>query len=154
MSVLFLDIDGVLNTVRWEKFCLSGEATIEDEYGITFDRTSIANLKEIIDLTDASIVIHSTWKLLYDVKWIAKMWSSRDLPGIILDVTPNMPPYYSKQDEITMWLKHHPEIQNYAILDDEHEFDGFLLEHHVLIDGENGITGTHVQKAVHILSTR
>ncbi|MCM1070624.1 MAG: HAD domain-containing protein [[Clostridium] fimetarium] len=154
MNIIFLDIDGVLNTERWENLCLAGYASIEDEYGITFDDNSIARLQRIINTTGALIVIHSTWKLLHGVEWFEKMWRDRNLPGKIADITPNVPPYYYKQDEIANWLKQHPEVENYVILDDELEFQDQLSEHHVLIDGNHGITEEDARMAIHILSNR
>ena len=59
MNVLFLDVDGVLNT-RYTKDRVYGTTKligIEDRY--------VANLKKIIDVTDAKIVLTSSWK-----RWI------------------------------------------------------------------------------------
>ena len=151
MNVIFLDIDGVLNTDRWEALCLSEDIELEDKFGITFDDISIANLRTIISRTNASIVIHSTWKLHHDVEWFVDMWNTRNLPGFIISITPNIAPDYDKHNEISMWLKLHPQISQYVILDDEKEFVSPLSEHHILIDGLCGITMSNAEKAIKLL---
>lgn len=151
MKIIFLDIDGVLNTGRWEELCLSEDINLEDQFGITFDDISIANLRTIISRTNASIVIHSTWKLHHDVEWFVDMWNTRNLPGFIISTTPNIAPDYNKHNEISMWLKLHPQISQYVILDDEKEFVDPLSEHHILIDGFCGITMGNAEKAIKLL---
>jgi len=151
MKIIFLDIDGVLNTCRWEELCLAENVDLEDRFGITFDKISITNLKTIIDSTHAAIVIHSTWKLQHNVEWFVEMWKARKLPGMIYSVTPSIAPYYNKQEEVAMWLRQHPYTSQYVILDDEKEFDGSLSEHHVLINGIYGITTSDAEKAIQLL---
>lgn len=54
LNVIFLDCDGVLNSIATEH---------RFRGTIGFDRRKIQKLKEIIDATDAKIVLSSTWKL-------------------------------------------------------------------------------------------
>lgn len=67
MKVIFLDIDGVLNTKYWENM------KVRDQYGHTFDPNSVANLARIIEETGAEIVISSSWKCL-GLDTLQKMW--------------------------------------------------------------------------------
>ena len=53
MKVIFLDIDGVLNSMSC-KATIEGFDFVEDE--------KVALLKEIIDLTGAKVVLSSTWR--------------------------------------------------------------------------------------------
>ena len=53
-KVLFLDIDGVLNT-GW-LYTQMDRNTPKDKYGYVFDPRSVANLKKIVDETGADIV--------------------------------------------------------------------------------------------------
>ena len=57
-KVIFLDIDGVLNTNNW--YTQKGRNAIKDKYGYTFDPKSVANLKRIVEETGADIVISSS----------------------------------------------------------------------------------------------
>jgi hypothetical protein len=79
MKIIFLDIDGVLNNV----YCES-----RDKFGCTFHSNFVDNLRSIIDKTGAKIVISSSWRT--DGLDIMKdLWKYRDLPGEVIDVTPD-----------------------------------------------------------------
>ena len=91
MKIIFLDIDGVLNTDKWEAYMLSQRLPLEDEFGIFFDKEAINNLAKILTITKAKIVIHSTWKLGKPLEWLQLLWNKRRLPGHIFDITPDIP---------------------------------------------------------------
>ncbi len=71
-KIIFLDIDGVLNTRDWH--CRMTKDTTHDEFGFAFDPITVSNLANIIDETGAVIVISSSWKF-YGVAKLRKMWS-------------------------------------------------------------------------------
>ena len=73
-KVIFLDIDGVLNTKYWHA------QKEKDQYGYTFDATAVANLAKIIEKTGADIVISSSWKCM-GLAELRNMWVDRQLPG-------------------------------------------------------------------------
>ena len=85
-KVLFLDIDGVLNTKWW--YTQMDRNTHKDKYGYAFDPNAVANLKKIIDETGADIVISSSWKC-FGLSELEEMWQDRGLPGKLIDITPN-----------------------------------------------------------------
>lgn len=151
MKIIFLDIDGVLNTDKWEAYMLSQRLPLEDEFGIFFDKEAIDNLAKIIAVTKAEIVIHSTWKLGKSIDWLQLLWKKRSLPGNILGITPDVPPFYNKMDEIAAWLAANPDISNYVILDDEDEFSSYQRPHLIRIDSVIGITEENVNETVEIL---
>lgn len=148
IPIIFLDIDGVLNTDRWEAYMLAQELPLGDEFGIFFDENSVMHLAEIITATGADIVIHSTWKLDKSLDWIRLLWQKRNLPGHIFDITPNVPPHYSKMEEIESWLIRHQYISNYIILDDEYEFSTAQLAHLIKIDPSIGITEINAKESI------
>lgn len=148
IPIIFIDIDGVLNTDRWEAYMLSQELPLGDEFGIYFDEDAVKNLSNIIAITKAEIVIHSTWKLGKSLEWLQLLWNQRRLPGHILDVTPDIPPNYNKEEEITAWLANNPGVSNYVILDDELEFSTSLRRHLVLINPTLGITKENVMAVI------
>ena len=163
-KIIFLDIDGVLNTRDWH--CRMTKDTPRDEFGWLFDPVAVANLARIIDETGADIVISSSWKF-YGVPKLRKMWEIRKLPGTILDITPNivsdemlmhanldeMKLGVCRGNEIKEWLsKHKGEVSNYVIIDD---FDDLLPEQEdyaVLTDSLIGITDFDAKKAILILN--
>lgn len=70
-KIIFLDIDGVLNTKYW--YNQMSRSTPKDKYGYAFDPNAVANLKRIIDETGADIVISSSWKSL-GLTELENMW--------------------------------------------------------------------------------
>ena len=164
-KVIFLDIDGVLNTKCW--YTQMNGNTPKDKYGYTFDPRSVANLKKIIDETGADIVISSSWKS-FGLSELEEMWQDRELPGKLIDITPNsvsdemllnadldhMELFHIRGMEIKEWLdKHGKNVSHYVIIDD---MDNFLPEqqsHFVQTDPEVGITNDDVKKVVHLLNT-
>ena len=81
-KVLFLDIDGVLNTKWWE------HKKPKDQFGSAFDPMACANLAKIVKETGAVIVISSSWKC-WGLDALKEMWRDRKMPGRLLDITPN-----------------------------------------------------------------
>lgn len=61
-KVIFLDIDGVLNTKWW--YTQMNRNTPKDKYGYAFDPKAVANLRRIVEETGADIVISSSWKCM------------------------------------------------------------------------------------------
>ena len=163
-KIIFLDIDGVLNTRDWHSRMTKD--TPKDEYGYAFDPGAVSNLARIIDETGAVIVISSSWKF-YGVAKLRQMWKIRNLPGSILDITPNtisdemlmnanldeIELGVCRGNEIKEWLsKHKAEVSNYVIIDD---FDDLLPEqmcHAVITNTLIGISETDAKKAITILN--
>ena len=62
MKILFLDIDGVLNTGQYNKYMIENNLNDFDENGSIFDPNAVDNLRLIIDCTNADVIISSTWR--------------------------------------------------------------------------------------------
>ena len=164
MKVLFLDIDGVLNTKYW--YTQMDRNTPKDKYGYAFDPNSVANLKRIVEDTGAEIVISSSWKCM-GLSQMEDMWRDRNLPGRIIGITPNsvsdemllnadidsIELFHIRGEEIKEWLmKHAKRVSSYAIIDD---MDNMLPEqqsHFVQTNPEVGITEGDAQKTIEILN--
>ncbi len=163
-KVVFLDIDGVLNTKWW--YTQMDRNTPKDQYGYAFDPRAVANLKRIVEETGADIVISSSWKCM-GLSQMEDMWEERNLPGKIIGITPNsvsdemllnadidsIELFHIRGEEIKEWLaKHGKRVCNYAIIDD---MDNMLPEqqsHFVHTNPEVGITENDAEKAVDILN--
>lgn len=114
-KIIFLDIDGVLNVMSREF----------DEYGQLFNPIFVNNLAYIIEKTNAKLVISSTWRYSGHNRMI-NMWKYRNLPGEIIDITPDLYKDVDRGDEIKAWLeKNIDKVDNYCIIDDD---DDMLTE--------------------------
>ena len=162
-KVIFLDIDGVLNTKWW--YAQMNRNTPKDKYGYAFDPNAVSNLKYILDQTGADIVISSSWKS-FGFSELEEMWEERGLPGKLIGITPNsvsdemllnadldnMELFSIRGMEIKEWLsKNGKRISHYAIIDD---MDNMLPEqqsHFVKTDPEIGITKENANQVIAIL---
>ena len=88
MRIIFLDIDGVLNTERYSAWLQDRGLPCRDQYGILmFDPSAVANLKRILNaLPDVRIVLESTWTFAGHPDALRFMWAERGLPGALHDV--------------------------------------------------------------------
>jgi hypothetical protein len=110
MKVIFLDVDGVLVTHRSVAAC-------EDHQKINhFDAGCVSNLRRLIVTTGAKVVISSTWRRFH-CSTLTAAFKKFNLPSHI-GITPFLD---GKQRgyEIDAWLKEHPEVTDYVILDDD-----------------------------------
>lgn len=163
--VLFLDIDGVLNTERWHDRCVEAGAAYADNFGYDFDPEAVEGLRRIVDETGADIVISSSWKF-WGLSTMQKLWASRDLPGKVIDVTPNnvsddmllsvdldtMMLPAGKGSEIKEWLTANGNPDSYAILDDMDDMLPEQQSRFVQTDPSVGITREDADRVITILT--
>ena len=165
-KILFLDIDGVLNTERQHDRCVNEGIVPVDNFGYAFDPVAVANLEWIVQETGAEIVISSSWKL-WGLGAMQRMWTRRGLPGKVIDITPStesdemllsvdlvyMDIPAIKGSEIKEWLSAHGKnVSRYAILDDEQEMLPEQQSHFVRTNPAVGITEEATEKAITILN--
>lgn len=147
-KILFLDIDGVLNTDRQQWHCQMNNIAPVDKFGYAFDSKAVENLATILEETGAEIVISSSWKFL-GLQTLQKMWKDRNLPGDIIDITPNGK---NKGWEIDEWLMNHEgQLSGYAIIDDENVMLPKQQKNFVQTKSQLGITSKEIEKSVIIL---
>jgi len=158
---IFLDIDGVLNV-----YCEG-----RDEYGCTFHSHLVDNLRYIIENTGAKIIITSSWRVDGLIE-MQRMWKYRDLPGEVIDITPNeidvvergTCEFYDLVDrghEIQQYIDDN-NIKYYCIIDDDNDVldtqrDNFVRtsnnqDHPDCVDIGYGLTKKCAEKAIQILN--
>lgn len=103
MNVIFLDFDGVLDTACYD-FILAkdGKPSCDINGRPIFDPRCIRNIKKILDVTLAKIVVTSSWRQFDTLPELRDMWQKREMPGEILDVTPIISD--NRGEEIDQWL--------------------------------------------------
>lgn len=164
--ILFLDIDGVLNTERQHNRCVCNGVAQVDGFGYAFDPEAVANLKRIVKQTGADIVISSSWKF-WGLDAMQRMWERRDLPGKVIDVTPNnvsdemllsvdleyMDIPAGKGSEIKEWMTTKgQQVTHYAILDDLPDMLPEQESHFVQTDPRIGMTKDNAEQVISILT--
>ena len=132
MRVIFLDIDGVLNSTRT---CIAtggypGEE-LEAKDLTRFDWIAIGLLRRLCESSGIQIVLSSSWRIIVDIK---KLGDAMGLP--IIDKTPVLAS--SRGNEIARWLSEHPEVEQWAIIDDDSDMLDSQRSRFVRTDGHEG----------------
>src|SRR6187551_2499265 len=104
MKVIFLDIDGVLNS----------KATPNPrKFPYIVDERLLKRPLQLCDHTRAEIVLSSTWR--YDpVGLLAAKYFKIPFSDVIPDL-----PGETRHKEILAWLSAHEDVSRYAVIDDE-----------------------------------
>lgn len=133
MKVLFLDIDGVLNSRRsCAAFGGYPHSFSKEDMG-RFDHVAINLVRRICEETGCSIVLSSSWRLSNTAHEAA---NALDLS--IIDSTPVL--NRARGFEINAWLARHPEVTKYAIVDGIDAMLGGQQYNFVQTDEECGLT--------------
>ena len=151
---IFLDIDGVLNSARYQRERKETDGNI--------DESRMPLLKKIVEETNADIVLSSTWRLHWNINAEDCDAVGQELNMLfekyglkITDKTPVLEDSYLRADEIAAWLKEHQgEFDRFVILDDTFsgwcDLQNYLVKTDFLI--RRGLEEHHVQKAIQILN--
>ena len=156
MKIIFLDIDGVLNsaaylkrwrdeTFRHEKGEKKGDRWIE-----MIDELAVPLLNKIIEVTGAKVVISSTWRILNSAEMIQTYLNKKGFVGEIIGCTPRLP-FDDRGTEIERWLKTHDPVESFVILDDGSDM-GPVLDRLVHTTWATGLQQEHVERAIELLS--
>lgn len=161
-KIIFLDVDGVLNEHRGEDATRNktpdGFVGVEDKY--------LLQLMLIVEFTGASIVLSSDWKDEFGDNLCTYDDASNDGRYLLNRLSEFGLSIYERTDDrsigtdmstgrgygIRKFLKSHPEVENYVILDDIpfSDFNGELKEHFVWMD-EHPLCDEYTKKAIEIL---
>ena len=160
--IIFLDIDGVLNSNFWNN---AHQKEISD--GTLIDEEKVRLLSILIKRTNANIVLHSGWKYWFDqdlrplrpeAENLAMMFTEEGL--LIEDITPDhsteeirRDKKFSlvKADEILAWLEEHEDVDNWIVIDDLDLHSREIELHQVKTDPSTGLTIDDVYKAEKML---
>jgi hypothetical protein len=141
LSIIFLDIDGVMNNSKsWklplEKQILDGKVKL---------------LKKIVDETGAEIVISSSWRHYgKHMKIIKEALDKYDLS--VFSITPTLNGESKRGDEIRQWLKFYPKSTKFVILDDDTDMCEYRKTHLIKTNYDIGLTEKQVEKAIAMLN--
>ena len=138
-NIIFLDFDGVIVTQK-SRFN-------------EFDKGCIALLKQIIEETDAHIVISSSWRYQTSLEQFRELFKPHGINNKrIIGLTPKLKSR-TRGQEISAWLKEVKdkiEVKAYVILDDDSDMTKHM-DNFVKTDTYKGMSNDNVLKAIDIL---
>ena len=149
MKVIFLDIDGVIQSPR---YCV---AIGQDGFLSTFEPAAMHMLRYLVAKSNAKIVISSSWrhgasdremKMLFRISGFKEIanafcsdWRTKSINGA------------KRGDEIKEWLSRHNDVCSYLILDDDSDMLEEQQGNFVQTYCHNGMLLQHFDKAKEIL---
>lgn len=176
MKVVFLDIDGVMNSQEEMLELLKQQP--KNRRDVTLPSPSKCKLlKQIVEATDAKIVLSSSWRLslasIQNIIDVFRPYALRLDGGFTQDGVPqvsfkgtkyeNIQPKYihnccervyieDRGAEIAHWLENHSEVTRFVILDDEDsDIKHWLPDNIVKTSLYSGLTEENVLKCIEIL---
>lgn len=153
MKVIFLDIDGVLNSASFMKARQKDFDTVdkseEDRWLDMLDQEAVNLLNKAVKATSANIVVSSTWRILHSAEKLSFFLKEKGFIGSIIDITPSFSGK-PRGDEIQAWLDKN-QIDDFVIIDDDNDM-GELSHRLVQTSWQTGIQQQHVDKIISMLS--
>lgn len=157
-NVIFLDIDGVLNCSTTEELTPDRFTGVESRF--------IANLAEVVNQFNASIVLSSDWKRFWepdlekcgtDAIYLNEQLANYGLfiSDKTLDDSEGRNVYTERGWGIHQFLRDHPEIKRWIVIDDNQfrDFDAPIQNHFVYIAGtEEGFSEYYKNRAIRALN--
>ena len=160
--IIFLDIDGVLNSNFWNDF---HQREISD--GTLVDVEKVKLLSMLVKRTNAKIILHSGWKYWFDQDLKPLRLEAENLVMLLKKeelllggVTPdhsteeirrNKKFSLVKASEILAWLAEHKDVDNWVVIDDLDLHSKEIEMHQVKTDPNLGLTIDDVYKAEKML---
>lgn len=167
MKVIFLDVDGVLNSARsW----VAGKGKLE-QYHIenpddphyrrvtkcTIDPIACELINEVCKETDAKLVISSTHRKHFpkhdEVEYLNLLKEYFGFlginPDLVIGATPSL--HTARGAEIKYWLDNNPHVTHFAIVDDSSDMLESQMDNFVRVDPEIGFTFEDFKKVSALL---
>lgn len=150
--IIFLDFDGVVNTIYWEKdingiCCVnvmkSGHSELNNQQAIGW-------LNELYTKVPYDIVVSSTWRMSMSIEELQNLLiKSGFRPDIqVIGKTPVL--HKERGEEIQYWIDQHNFNGNFIILDDDVDM-AHLSDHLILCDTFLGFTIYEYRKSIKFL---
>lgn len=173
MKVVFLDVDGVLNTSKtFERVYYSFKNTGKKELEI--DSFRLEYLREIIDETDSKLVLSSTWRRFFekvDNKVVPRSEKGKQFYDVLSNYNIEIYDILSFDNDINRegliidWLSKN-EVETFIIIDDEPSLFNILLDNLIQtskaknnqiltnMDDCFGLCEPHIEKAKEMLNIK
>lgn len=146
MNIIFLDIDGVLNSRNKLIEVYNKTHKPHSGYSYPFDEICLENLKLLVQNTNSKIVITSTWrKYSVGIDTLLKKLKEYNLDTEVIGYTKVL--NTTREEEIKEYLSTCQEISNFIILDDDKDFTE-LYPFLTKTNNQFGLTIQNVEDAI------
>ena len=156
MKIIFLDIDGVLNSSDYR------QRMGMDYFSQIIDRRKMTLLKHIVEETGAEVVLSSTWRKFWNPgenqldpagQYIHDIFREY---GLWIHSKTAVLERAGRNEEIQAWLARYPYVDGYVILDDkDFGWSDALRAHFVQTDlNGDGLEESQVQRIIDVLKEK
>lgn len=150
-AIIFLDIDGVLNSFKSFDWGTAPLALLLPE--------CVARFNRIIESTEAQIVLSSSWRHYVlggsmTLLGLERLLRSHGVRGNLIDTTCDDEEADERGEQIRLWRRAHKHRGRYVVLDD---LDDGISErglNAVFTNGSVGLTDADVSKALEFLAAK
>ena len=149
MKIIFLDIDGVLNSYAYDRVRKYDEGNI--------DMTRLDILKDIVDKTGAYIVLTSSWRRHWEKDYLDCDYAGREISDSFyekgMEIYDKTPELGYRADEIRAWMEG-KDIESFVIIDDMPFGWSELSDRFIKTDPciGRGLEHIHAEEAIEILN--
>ena len=143
MKIIFLDIDGVLNT---SSTLPNNSVSSSEILNPRIETALIEKVNKIVEKTGAEVVLSSSWRCGYNLKQIEKLFKERGARFDLNNKTPVL--VYERDQEIRQWLSNNV-VESFVILDDMASAGNGFEDNFILIS--DGLTDANMEQAINIL---
>jgi len=153
MKIIFLDIDGVLNSLPFlKKKAEEYKDGVWDSNNLDMiDPLAVNLLNQLVQDTGANIVVSSSWRIGYTVVYLQNilMASGLEHPERIIGTTSSQT-HKDRGFEISLWLQQ-VSVDSFVVLDDDSDMTG-VMDNLVQTSLDKGLTQQDIDKARKILN--
>jgi len=164
MNIIFLDIDGVLNS-ELHMMSTIGHNTAQTRYESQLediDEKAVSFLNNLIKDTNSKVVITSTWRINNSLEDLINIFKAKNFVGEIIGVTPRCSEDCVRGNEIYKWIKENESLlgvpyykfNTYVIFDDDTDMLYWQKDNFFKTDPYVGLTPSNVYKATWFLNER
>ncbi len=153
MKIIFLDVDGVLNSERFFAEKAKDGLWVSDNFPYSeIDPLAVTNLNKIIDETGAMVCVSSTWRHGRTRTELQEILDKCGFTGTVIDKTPACDNRI-RGHEIKLWSNKARPFERYVILDDDKDMLPEQLPYFVNTHFSTGLDDEATEKAIAILQT-
>lgn len=164
MKVVFLDIDGVLNSYAYWKWQKARKGETEPkiinmaQWKLeAVDKHAVSRLNRLHEETGCVYVLSSTWRILESLEDMQALLEHHGFTGKLVDktTTATMGDHTSCRGlQCAEWLSRHQDknITSFICLDDDSDFAN-MPDRLVRTKTETGLLDKHVERAISLLNT-
>jgi hypothetical protein len=152
-AVLFLDVDGVLNSKAFLTRPSAGLVVSHDaiDWADMIDPENVAHLNRILSETGAKVVVSSSWRSMFkELGDLEAVLQSRGFRGRLEDRTPARMRATARGFEIDQWRHQNGHTGPIVILDDNSDME-HMLPWLVQTSFDTGLTAADADRAIETL---